>query len=219
MNLYEKLLELKKSVTGLGKDKENPHFKFEYVSSTKTLRALRDKMNELGILLIPNVTQAKAEIIGSKVFTKIWMEFTWTNIENPDENIMIRWYAQGIDSGEKGVGKAYTYAEKYFLLKFFNIPTDKDDPDAAAEGLEQEKPAAKSKARKELKPAEKLLKWVKAKKLDIPEFSEFLVYNELIKNTDNWDGISKEVVDYIITHPDRTRKKLEEFRTLKKKEE
>ena len=35
-----------------------------------------------------------------------------------------------MDDGEKGVGKALTYAEKYFMLKFFNIPTDKDDPDS-----------------------------------------------------------------------------------------
>ena len=41
-------------------------------------------------------------------------------------------YGQGVDiSGEKGVGKALTYAEKYFLLKFFNIPTDEADPDDA----------------------------------------------------------------------------------------
>ena len=29
-------------------------------------------------------------------------------------------------AGEKGVGKALTYGKKYFLLKFFNIATDKD---------------------------------------------------------------------------------------------
>src|SRR5690606_10249645 len=41
------------------------------------------------------------------------------------------WYGQGIDiAGEKGVGKALTYAEKYYLLKTFNIATDKDDPDS-----------------------------------------------------------------------------------------
>ena len=28
------------------------------------------------------------------------------------------------------MGKALTYGEKYFLLKFFNIATDKDDPDS-----------------------------------------------------------------------------------------
>jgi hypothetical protein len=56
---------------------------------------------------------------------------TWVNAENPEETIECPWYGQGVDiAGEKGVGKALTYAEKYFILKQFNIATDKDDPDA-----------------------------------------------------------------------------------------
>ncbi|MNP04955.1 ERF superfamily protein [compost metagenome] len=48
------------------------------------------------------------------------------------------WYSQGVDiAGEKGVGKALTYGEKYFILKFFNIPTDKDDPDTFQKKYEQ----------------------------------------------------------------------------------
>ena len=58
------------------------------------------------------------------------MSFTWVNAENPEEQIECAWMGQGLDDGEKGVGKALTYAEKYFLLKFFNIATDKDDPDS-----------------------------------------------------------------------------------------
>ena len=30
----------------------------------------------------------------------------------------------------KAHGTALTYAERYFLMKFFNIPTDEDDADA-----------------------------------------------------------------------------------------
>jgi hypothetical protein len=56
---------------------------------------------------------------------------TWVNAEQPEETIECSWYGQGVDiAGEKGVGKALTYSEKYFMLKFFNIPTDKDDPDS-----------------------------------------------------------------------------------------
>jgi hypothetical protein len=53
--------------------------------------------------------------------------------------ITCTWYGQGVDiAGEKGVGKAMTYAEKYFMLKFFNIPTDKDDPDSFQDKLDKE---------------------------------------------------------------------------------
>ena len=56
--------------------------------------------------------------------------FTWVNAEKPSETIVSAWVGQGLDSGEMGVGKALTYAEKFYLLKFFQIPTDKFDPDA-----------------------------------------------------------------------------------------
>ena len=56
-------------------------------------------------------------------FTELIMTMTWINSDNPEETIECPWYAQGVDTaGEKGVGKALTYGEKYFLLKFFNIP-------------------------------------------------------------------------------------------------
>ena len=34
------------------------------------------------------------------------------------------------DDVSKAHGTALTYAERYFLMKFFNIPTDEDDADA-----------------------------------------------------------------------------------------
>ena len=92
-------------------------------------------MDELGLLLIPSVASKEvSEHLTAKgakeYFTELVMEFTWVNAEKPEEQIKCNWYGQGLDSGEKGVGKACTYSEKYFMLKFFNVPTDKDDPDS-----------------------------------------------------------------------------------------
>lgn len=67
------------------------------------------------------------------------MTFRWVNAENPEDYLEVPWYGQGVDDGEKGVGKALTYAEKYFVLKFFHIATDKDDPDSWA-GKHEEEP-------------------------------------------------------------------------------
>ena len=36
---------------------------------------------------------------------------------------------QGMNGFEKGLGSALTYAERYFLLKYFHIATDEDDID------------------------------------------------------------------------------------------
>ena len=65
---------------------------------------------------------------------------TWHDVES-GERMEVPWYAQGVDlAGEKGVGKALTYAEKYFLLKFFHVPTKKDDPDNDGRTRSGEKP-------------------------------------------------------------------------------
>lgn len=134
MNIYQKLIEVRKVVPYL--QKETKGWQFQYTSSSQVLSAVRGKLDELGLLLIPNVTAHNLIVTTdskgrSNYFTEFDMEMTWVNADKPEEKISVPWYAQGLDlEGEKGVGKALTYAEKYFMLKFFNIPTDKDDPDS-----------------------------------------------------------------------------------------
>ena len=151
LNIYQKLIEVRKAVPYLRK--ENSGYQFNYVSSSQVLGNLKHRMDELGVLLIPKVTGKKVTIdVYEKTdnkgnskrtvdyFTELDMTFTWVNAENPSETIECPWYGQGLDtSGEKGVGKALTYAEKYFMLKFFNIPTDKDDPDSFQEKVGADK--------------------------------------------------------------------------------
>jgi len=60
------------------------------------------------------------------------MTYTWINPDEPEQQMKIQWAAQGFDDFEKGIGKALTYSQKYFMLTFFNISSDKDDPDSAA---------------------------------------------------------------------------------------
>jgi len=133
LNIHQKLIQVRQSVPYLKKDQDG--YKFKYVSSSNTLGALREKMDEMNLLLVPRIVRIRVSDHttskgGHEYFTEIWAHFTWVNAEEPEETIKCPWYGQGLDSGEKGVGKAATYAEKYFLLKFFNIATDKDDPDA-----------------------------------------------------------------------------------------
>lgn len=155
MNIYEKLIEVRKVVTYL--QKENEGQQYNYVSSSQVLSKVRTKMDELGLLIIPAIVghrlnESTIEYIekgkyGDKpkktttYFTELDMVMKWVNAENSEEFIDVPWYGQGVDiAGEKGVGKALTYAEKYFLLKSFNIATDKDDPDAFQEKHNDDKP-------------------------------------------------------------------------------
>ena len=139
LTLHQKLIEIRKTCKYLQKD--NQGFQFMFVSSSQTLGTLRTKMDELGVLLIPHVINHKVSdhLTDKKkheYFTELEIEYEWINADNPSEIITCKWYAQGLDNGEKGVGKALTYSEKYYLLKFFNIATDKDDPDAHQRKIE-----------------------------------------------------------------------------------
>jgi hypothetical protein len=140
LSLLQKLLKVKESVEFLKKENQGHEgMKYKFVSSSQVLMSIRSTMNQFGILLLPSIKETKVTIYdkttrsgneNKNFFTEIFMTMTWVNVDDPSEQISSDWYAQGLDAdGEKGIGKALTYAEKYFLLKFFNIPTDKEDPD------------------------------------------------------------------------------------------
>lgn len=136
MSLYEKLLLIQQAVDRFVKDNQVGEGKQAYkaVSSEQVLDTVRPLMNEHKLLLIPSVNGANV-IVGAtssgtaRYLTELSMVMTWHDVESGEE-LAVPWYGQGVDlAGEKGVGKANTYAEKYFLMKFFHVPTPKDDPD------------------------------------------------------------------------------------------
>lgn len=151
MNVYQRLAEVRKSVPYLKKEQKGKQY--NYVGSSDVLGSLHEKINEVGLMLVPEVvghhlttferTNAKGTP-SNEYFTELDMTMTWVNVDEPSDTVKVSWYAQGVDlAGEKGVGKALTYGEKYFLLKFFNIATDKDDPDTFQDKIESKKPIAK----------------------------------------------------------------------------
>jgi hypothetical protein len=140
VKLYKKLLTIQQKVSGLGKDKDtkspqNPNG-YAYVTGNKVLDHIKPLMNELGLLLKQEVISCNNERqdyntkYGSKseILSSLSMKFTWVDCETgeTDENMF---GANGQNDWEKGYGSALTYAERYFLLKFFHIATDEDDID------------------------------------------------------------------------------------------
>ena len=150
MNIQQKLVEVRKSIHGFNKDTKG--FGFDYVSGSQILRAIKGKMDELGVLLIPRVdydtlhwekheyTTKKGEKKLDFIIT-MKMKYTWVNAEDPEDKIEIDWVCIGqqTDDIAKAVGTAMTYNERYFLLKFLGLPTDEDDADAKE--IKADKPA------------------------------------------------------------------------------
>lgn len=144
MNIYEKLLEMQRRVDGVIRDGKNTSDKYDFASDENVLDTFRPIMDELGLLLIPAITGAQlhegtTRSGTARYLTEVVFSMIWHDVESGEE-LKVPWYAQGVDlAGEKGVGKAATYAEKYFLLKFFHVATRKDDPDADRRGSNGEK--------------------------------------------------------------------------------
>lgn len=137
--LLKKLAALQKTVRGLSKDATSGSgsSSYQYVTGSKILDIVRPKMDELGLLLVQQVDGIDTERIDyqtrngakSEMFTKVTMTFTWIDTDS-GETLPVKFGANGCNGWDKGLGSALTYAERYFLLKFFHIATDEDDVDA-----------------------------------------------------------------------------------------
>lgn len=133
--LYKKLLALQQAVVGLTKDKKGNSY--DYVSGDKILGIVRPQMDKLGLLLTVDVLRAEyarqdyqtKNGAKSEMFCTLELKFTWIDTDS-GETLSNQWASSGMNGFDKSLGSALTYGERYFLLKFLHIATDKDDVDA-----------------------------------------------------------------------------------------
>jgi hypothetical protein len=138
MKLYQKLHAIQSAIDFLEKNKAGHQYK--YVDGTRVLSAIRPMMNEHGLILKQEIVDSSHDVItyatksGEKteVLAKVKFRFTWVDVETGDTDVN-EWAADGMNGFDKGIGSAMTYAERYFLLKYFHIPTDELDNDALGE--------------------------------------------------------------------------------------
>lgn len=136
-NLYQKIVNVMSKVkyisndikVDLGNNKSYPA-----LSEEKVLKIIREEMIINKLCIIPTgidcFTVTKIESLNSKVqynLTNLVSEYNICDAESGEsERIMSA--GQGHDSGDKGAGKAMTYALKSALLKLFVVPQG-NDPD------------------------------------------------------------------------------------------
>lgn len=154
MNLYQKIVAVRKSVGNLTKDGQSHGY--SYVSGNQILTSIKDKMNDLNLLLIPSAIDGKHETYDyvtkykkdkTDFIVSGTMTYTWINGDNPDERLEVPWFYFGqMDDISKAFGSALTYSERYFLLKVLGLPTDGDDPDARQPEPKGQQPMARQKS-------------------------------------------------------------------------
>lgn len=183
MNLYQKLVEIQKVVRGLGKDASASSYL--YVSGSKVLEYIRPKMDELGVLLVQQIDEIDNQRIdyavknGSKSenLTKVTMTFTWIDAES-GETLPVKFGANGMNNWDKGLGSALTYAERYFLLKFFHIATDEDDVDALPDRGNEEPLSQKKMMHRNHEKWQSMLESIIANKTTFEEVKKYYFFPE-----------------------------------------
>jgi len=140
LNLYQKIQAVSMEIMNIEKDMKvgSGNYSYKAVSDAVVTLQVKRAEEKNKILSIP----IKQELIKSEFIKQmrgdkesivhidnIKMTLRIIDLEDTTQFIDIESFGKGIDSGDKGFGKASTYARKYALLNAYKIATG-EDPDA-----------------------------------------------------------------------------------------
>lgn len=152
MNLLQKLLAIRESVEYIQKT-EHGNQGAMYVDPAVLVKKIRSKMDDHKILLVPTFVNSEVDQIDSPTknnanakafFFKASFEYWWMDTDS-EERLNVPWFITGKHATDPAMaeGAALTYSERYFLLKFFQIPTSKDDPEYFKDKTREPEPPKK----------------------------------------------------------------------------
>ena len=146
-NLYQKIAQITEAIGIIGKDANAPQQMggYAFTSHGMVIGHLRHELTSRNVVIRPSgeellrfeVTEKKTTVMQGNVpvekvsFTyHSVIKYRFTVIDGDDPSVFFDdfWIGEGMDNGDKGIQKAGTSAEKYYLMKLFKMG-DKDDPD------------------------------------------------------------------------------------------
>lgn len=131
-NLRQKLSAVMAGVEKLKKDGHNKFHNYDYVTEASVVESVRQLLVTNGVMPSESVKYHWQEQRATKDGTLDYHSFVLLNCRfldtESDEVLESDWLGEGQDRGDKGFYKAYTGAQKYWLMKTLFIPTG-DDPE------------------------------------------------------------------------------------------
>ena len=135
MNIFEKINEVMKRIEYLTKDDKVAfgNTRYSAISEEKVTSSVRKELVDVGIVIAPieqtmNVTELIRTDKSVNQRADVNVKYRIQNIEDVNDFIVVSSSGSGVDTQDKAIGKAMTYAYKYMLLRTFAIPTG-EDPD------------------------------------------------------------------------------------------
>lgn len=153
MNIYQRINAVMKEVSYIQKEQKMVNGQYRFVSHDAVVAKLQGPLVAHGIVVVPSVVDLKQD--GNR--TAVTMEITFVNIDDPTDKFSIYQHGYGIDTQDKGVGKAVSYAVKYALLKQFCLETGDDAEKDTVEYVPQEAIISNEIMKKALQERKKLI--------------------------------------------------------------
>ena len=140
-NLYQKILMAADEIGNVEKNLEirvTNNSSYKAVADVDVLKKVKAAEKKFGLVSVP----VKQELVKSEIVRTmkqggyeaisymdvVKMTVRIINTDNPTETLEVESFGRGLDTGDKGFGKASTYARKYALLNAYKIATG-EDPD------------------------------------------------------------------------------------------
>lgn len=139
-NIHQRVLGIMSELHYIEKGDKTVNGAYRFVSHDQAAAKVHPLLVKYGVTIIPTTEESIQD--GNRTTVKLIM--TFVNVDMPSDNFSTRWIAHGIDGGgtnkdgraipigDKGPGKAISYAYKYGLLKTFCLETG-EDPDYDAQ--------------------------------------------------------------------------------------
>ena len=136
--VYEKILAVMSAVNYLNKDgfvETGKGKGYKALTDEKVLGAVRPALVSAGLVILPvkmeqqrTDEQVKAYDGSTKTnrITDVSVTYRIINVEDPKDYVDVVSAGTGVDTQDKGIGKAMTYAKKYAILNSFLIPSGED---------------------------------------------------------------------------------------------
>jgi hypothetical protein len=143
LNIYQKILGVMSELKYIQKGSNKVNGMYSFVSHDQVTAAIHPLLVKHGIVIVPTVEEIKQE--GNRTQVLLRVLFVSADVDHNcyvDANrysFSVLSCGYGIDSGDKGPGKAISYAYKYALLKTFCLETGDDADNDANASYEPEK--------------------------------------------------------------------------------
>ena len=150
LNIYQKIQAVSNEVKTIEKNMTvgSGSYSYKAVSDLDVVLQINAAETKFGLVSVP----FKQELVHNEILRtkddklmyldKVKITLRIVDLDDVNSFIEVEAFGTGLDNGDKGFGKAATYARKYALLNAYKIPTG-TDPDADKSKEQQEKKQAK----------------------------------------------------------------------------